>query len=136
MLIALGLLGREVALFASAALGWRFEAALGVVVWAGADRGAGVGFRNSVSLPGERLRSSSGSGCVASQFFLDFGQQLVDHLRGVDPHEPAKEAPPLPSNGTLGRIREPVHAGDADPHMPLCLGTRNSGDVAPDVRLG
>jgi hypothetical protein len=76
------------------------------------------------------------SGCVASQFFLDFGQQLVDHLRGVDPHEPAKEAPTLPSNGKLGRIREPVHAGDADPHMPLCFRTRNSGDVAPDVRLG
>ncbi len=52
MLMAVGLLGeRVVALFASAALGWRFEAALGVVVmWAGADRGAGVGFRNSVSL--------------------------------------------------------------------------------------
>jgi hypothetical protein len=79
---------------------------------------------------------SSGSGCVASEFFLDFGQQLVYHLRGVDPHEPAKETPPLPSNSTLGRIREPVHARDADPYMPLRLRTRNSGDVAPDVRLG
>ena len=27
---------------------------------------------------------------MASQFFLDFGQQLVGQLRGVDAHEPAK----------------------------------------------
>ena len=86
--------------------------------------------------PDPRPPSSSGLGCVASQFFVDFGQQLVYHLRRVDPHEPAKETPPLPSNSTLGRIREPVHARDADPHMPLRLCTRNSGDVAPDVRLG
>jgi hypothetical protein len=89
-----------------------------------------------VNSPGRAASLVVCSGCVASQFFFDFGQQLVYHLRGVDPHEPAKEAPPLPSNCTLGRIREPVHAGDADPHMPLCLRTRNSSDVAPDIRLG
>jgi hypothetical protein len=86
--------------------------------------------------PDSRPPSSSGLGCVASPFFVDFGQQLVYYLRRVDPHEPAKETPPLPLDSTLRCIPEPLHAGDANPHVPLRLRTRSSGDVAPDLRLG
>jgi len=73
---------------------------------------------------------------VTSLFFLNLSQKLVYLLRGIDPHEPAKQTAPLPSNSALRRIREPVHAESADPHVSLRLHARGPGDVAPDVHLG
>jgi hypothetical protein len=35
---------------------------------------------------------------------LDSSQQLLDHLRRIDSHEPAKRPTPLPPNNTLRRI--------------------------------
>jgi hypothetical protein len=69
-----------------------------------------------------------------SLFFRYFGQQLV-HLRDVDPHEPAQDAPPLPPGSTCSRIRNPVRAEGTDPYVPVRAHTPSAGDVAPDVRL-
>ena len=63
-------------------------------------------------------------------------QQLVDHVRRVNPHEPAKEATPLPRNSPLRRIPEPLCAVHTDPHVPVRLCVRDSGDIALDVRAG
>lgn len=68
--------------------------------------------------------------------FLYLGQQLVDHLRRVNPHEPAKEATPLPPNSPLRSIPEPLYAVHADPHVPVRLRARDSSDITPDVRAG
>jgi hypothetical protein len=75
------------------------------------------------------------SGCIVSLFFRCFGQQLVDHLRDIDPHEPAKGASPLPPNSVRGRIRNPERTVGTDPYMPVRANTPASGDIAADVRL-
>jgi hypothetical protein len=63
------------------------------------------------------MLEASASGCVASLLCRYVGQQLVDHLRNVDLHEPAKWAPPLPINRTPSRIREPERAVGTDPYV-------------------
>lgn len=69
-------------------------------------------------------------------FVLDLSQQLVYLPSGIDAHEPAERSPPLPTNRTLGRLRESLHAADADPHVPLRLQALRSGNVLPDVPVG
>ena len=66
----------------------------------------------------------------------NLGQQVIDHVRRVNPHEPAKEATPLPRNSPLGRIPEPLCAVHADPHVPVRLFARDSSNIALDVRAG
>jgi len=41
---------------------------------------------------------------VRSIVWIGFSQQLVDHLRRINSHQPAKGAAPLPPMDTLRRI--------------------------------
>jgi hypothetical protein len=50
--------------------------------------------------PAAGARRGSWSGCVAVLFFLDIGEQLVDHPRRIDPHEPV-ERPRLSQRSPL-----------------------------------
>lgn len=75
------------------------------------------------------------SGSVPSLFRPYFGDQFIDGLCGVEPHEAAEKTPPLPPNGVLGGIRQSECTTDADPHVPLPLWIHRSSHVAPDVRV-
>jgi hypothetical protein len=66
---------------------------------------------------------------------LYLGQQLVDHLRGVNPHKPAKEPAPLPPANLLRCSCESLRAGRTDPDMPVRLTAVKAGDVTRDVRF-
>jgi hypothetical protein len=66
----------------------------------------------------------------------DFGEQLVDRPRVVDPHEAAEGSSPLPPNGALRGFREPQCATDANPHVPFGLRSHSSSYVAADVSVG
>ena len=69
-------------------------------------------------------------------FVLDLSQQLVYLPSGVDTHEPAERSPPPPADRLLGRLRESLHAADADPHVPIRLQAGCSGNVLLDVHVG
>jgi len=78
------------------------------------------------------LRSSG----VTSLFPRDFGQQFVNRLGVVQPHEAAEGPTPLPPIGLHRGICKPECAGDADPHVPFRLWIHSSSQVAPDIRIG
>ena len=76
------------------------------------------------------------SGSVTPLLSLDFGKQLVDRLRVVDPDEAAEEAPSLPPHGPYGHIRKLLCTVRVESHVPVRLRVRHSSDVARDVRVG
>ena len=76
------------------------------------------------------------SGSVTSLFPRDFGEQFVDRLGVVQPHEAAEGPAPFPPIGLHRGIRKPKCAADADPHVPFRLRIDSSSHVTPDIRVG
>jgi hypothetical protein len=81
-------------------------------------------------------RNCSESGCVRLLVFGDLSQQLVYLPGRVDPHETAERTTALPAKTMLPRVRQALHAQDAEPQMPLGLHTHRSSDASPDFHLG
>jgi hypothetical protein len=67
---------------------------------------------------------------------LDFSQQLLDHLRRVDSHQPAKRPTPLPPNDKLRRIPQSPSTVQANPYVPIRLHARDASDIALNVGVG
>jgi hypothetical protein len=73
---------------------------------------------------------------VRSIVRLDSSQQLLDHLRRIDSHEPAKRPTPLPPNDALRGIPQSLSAVQANPHVPIRLHARDASDIALNVGVG
>lgn len=82
------------------------------------------------------VSADSKSGSVAVLLFLDLGEELVDLVREVDPHEAAERAAPLPVVASDRRVSEPLCAVDADPHVPFQVHVSRPVEVAADLRAG
>jgi hypothetical protein len=72
---------------------------------------------------------------VRSIGWIDFSQQLLDHLHRINSHQTAKGAAPLPPMDTLRRITQSVRAAHANPHVLLRLHARDASDIALNVGI-